>query len=125
MSSTASGYGDLREVRRRLNIPDTVDSSDAKIEDFINESDNYVNIQINLHATTPISNPDSELISLSSSLAAALFNYWQTPVKDRNLEGIKAWKLHIQEHIMAAYGRYSAAGLGGADLFGKTVGFKP
>ncbi len=125
MSSTASGYGSLRETRRRLNIPDTVDSSDTKIKDFINESDNYVNIQINLHATTPISNPDTELVSLASSLAASLFNYWQTPTKDRNLDGIKAWKQHIQEHIMAAYGRYNPTGLGGDALFGKTSGFKP
>ena len=125
MSSTASGYGSLAETRRRLNIPDTVDSSDEKIRDFINESDNYVNIQISLHATTPLTNPDSELVSLASSLAAALFNYWQTPTKDRNLDGIKAWKQHIQEHIMAAYGKYSASGLGGDALFGKTAGFKP
>ena len=125
MSSTASGYAGLQEVKRRLNIPDSVDTSDNKISDFINEADNYVNIQINLHAITPISNPDTELVSLSSSLAGALFNYWQTPIKERNLEGIKAWKQHIQEHILAAYGRYSASGLGGDALFGKTVGFKP
>ncbi len=125
MSSTASGYGSLREVRRRLNIPDTVDSSDTKIKDFINEADNYVNSQIKIHATTPISNPDAELISLSSSLAAAMFNFWQTPSKDQNLEGTETWRKYIQDHIMATYGRYNPTGLGGDALFGKTAGFKP
>ena len=78
-SNTQSGYGSLREVKKRLNIPDATKASDGKIQDQINEADNYVNNQINLHAQTPISNPDAELISLASSLAATLFNYWQTP----------------------------------------------
>jgi len=125
MSSVASGYGDLNEVKRRLNQTQLTDSSDTKIQEMINESDNYVNTQIGVHAVTPISNPDAELISLSSSLAATLFNYWQTPTKDRNLDSIKEWKKSITEHIMAAYGRKSAGQLGGQELFGKTSGFAP
>ena len=123
MSSTSqSGYADLREVKRRLNIPDLTTSSDLKIADQMQEADNYVNVQINLHAITPLSNPDPELVSLSSSLAATLFNYWQTPIKDRNLDGIKAWKQHIQDHILATYGRKNPNLLTGGDTFGKTTG---
>jgi len=126
MSSTSeSGYADLRETKRRLNIPDTVEASNPKIEDQMQEADNYVNTQIKLHATTPIENPDAELVSLSSSLAATFFNYWQTPIKDRNLDGIKSWKKAIQDHIQATYGRYNPTGLGGGVLFGKTRGFSP
>jgi len=123
MSSTSqSGYADLREVKRRLNIPDSVTASDLKIADQMQEADNYVNVQINLHAITPLSNPDPELVSLSSSLAASLFNYWQTPIKDRNLDAIKSWKQAIQDHILATYGRKNPNLLTGGDTFGKTTG---
>ena len=124
-SSIASGYADLRETKRRLNIPDTVDSSDAKIGDNMNDADNYVNTQFKLHATVPITNPDSELVSLASSYAATMFNYWQTPTKDRNLDGMTKWEKRIQDHIMAAYGKMNPTGLGGDALFGTTKGFKP
>ena len=124
MSSTSqSGYADLREVKRRLNIPDSVTASDLKIADQMQEADNYVNVQINLHAITPLSNPDPELVSISSSLAASLFNYWQTPIKDRNLDAIKSWKQAIQDHILATYGRKNPNLLTGGDTFGKTASY--
>ncbi len=125
MSSTEAGQiANLRETKRRLNIPDSVSSSNLKIQDYIQESDNYVNIQASPHTTTPITNPSPELVSLSSSLAAALFNYWQTPTKDRNLSGVTEWKKAIEKHIDGVYARKSASGLGGGNLFGKTSGFK-
>lgn len=126
MSSTTIGQvADLRETKRRLNIPDSDSDSDAKIQDFMQEADNFVNIQISPHDDIPITNPGPELVSLASSLAAAIFNYWQTPIKDRNLSGITEWKTFISNHIEAVYYKRSASGLGGGDLFGKTTGFKP
>ena len=126
MSSTTQGQiANLRETKRRLNIPDTDSDSDLKIQDYIQESDNYVNIQASPHTDTPLTNPSSELVSLASSLAAAIFNYWATPIKDRNLSGIQEWKKFIAENVNATYSRKSASGLGGRDLFGKTTGFKP
>lgn len=83
------------------------------------ESDGYINNQISLHAVTPVSNPDNELISLSSSLAAATYNYWQTPAKERTLDGIQQWERRIQEHIMAVYGKRNPTGLSGSK-FGKS-----
>ena len=125
MSSTQIGQvADLRETKRRLNLPDSVGTSDAKIQDFMQEADNYVNIQISPHATIPITNPGPELVSLASGLAATIFNYWQTPVKDRNLSGIQEWKKFVSDHINAVYARKSESGLGGGNLFGKTSGFK-
>ena len=122
-SESTSGYADLQEVKRRLNQSLTQTGPNEKISDNMREADNYVNTQINLHATTPITNPDPELVSMASSLAAASYNYWQTPIKDRNLSGIKEWKTAIQEHILAAYGRMNPTKLGGGQLFGTTVGF--
>ncbi len=125
MSSTQIGQvADLRETKRRLNIPDSISTSDAKIGDFMQEADNFVNIQISPHADIPITNPGPELVSLASGLAATIFNYWQTPIKDRNLSDIEEWKKFVAEHINAVYARKSASGLGGANLFGKTSGFK-
>jgi len=123
MSSTSqSGYATLREVKRRLNIPDSVTATDLKIGDQMQEADNYVNTQISIHELVPLTTPDAELISLSSSLAATLFNYWQTPIKDRNLDAIKSWKNAIQDHILANFGKKNPNLLTGGDTFGKTTG---
>ncbi len=124
-SISESGYASLKEVKRRVNVTDSVISGDAKIQDYMREADNYINVQINLHAVTPVVNPDPELVSLGSSLAASFYNYWQTPIKDRNLDPIKEWKKSVQEHVMTAYGKYNPSGLGGGEQFGKTQGFKP
>ncbi len=124
MSSESDvGYASLRETKRRLNQSDTQTGPNQKIADNMREADNYTNVQIDLHAETPISNPDPELVSMASSLAAAFYNYWQTPVKDRNLSGIKEWKQAIQDHILAAYGKLNPSRLGGGNLFGTTKGF--
>jgi len=125
-SETESGYASLRETKRRLNITDAIKSSQEKINDYMREADNYVNTQVGVHVPgVPVTNADAEIVSLASSLAAALFNYWQTPMKDRNLEAIKSWKNSIQDHIVAAYGKFNPSGLGGDQLFGKTKGFAP
>jgi len=123
-SSSDSGYADFKQVKKRLNQDLLVTAPDKKIHDMMQEADNYVNTQINLHALTPIKTPDPEIISLSTSLAATIYNYWQTPIKDRNLDGIKFWKLSIQDHILATYGRKNPNLLAGGDTFGTTTGFK-
>lgn len=112
-----SGYADLRMARQRLNLSDTQTMADEKIQTYMRESDNYVNTQIGLHAVTPISNPDDELRSLASALAAATYNYWVSPGKPS--EGIKEYKGRIQDHIMAKYGRKNPTGLS-ANSFVKT-----
>jgi hypothetical protein len=125
LTSTQIGkVADLREVKRRLNIPDSVGDSDLKIGDFMQEADNFVNIQISPHADIPIEKPGAELVSLASSLAAALYNYWQTPIKERNLSGITEWKKFVADHVNAVYGKRSQE-LGGGALFGSTKGFSP
>lgn len=125
MSATSdSGYADFQQVKKRLNQDLSVTAPDTKIHDMMQEADNYVNTQINLHALTPIDTADPEIISLSTSLAATIYNYWQTPIKDRNLDPIKFWKQSIQDHILATYGRKNPNLLAGGDTFGTTTGFK-
>ena len=122
-SESKSGYTDLQETKKRLNISDSLTASDEKIMSMGRETDNYINTQINLHAITPISNPDPEIVSMANSCTAAIFNYWQTPIKDRNLSGINEWKKSIQEHILAVYGRKNPNLLSGGTSFGSTTGF--
>lgn len=124
MSSESNvGYTDLTETKRRLNIPDLVTATDEKIMSMGRETDNYINTQINLHATTPIANPDPEIVSMANSCTAAIYNYWQTPIKDRNLSGINEWKKAIQQHILAVYGRKNPNLLSGGTTFSSTTGF--
>ncbi len=124
MSSESNvGYTDLTETKRRLNIPDLVTATDEKIMSMGRETDNYINTQINLHATTPIANPDPEIVSMANSCTAAIFNYWQTPIKERNLDGINEWKKAIQDHILAVYGRKNPNLLSGGTSFTSTTGF--
>ncbi len=122
-SESSGGYADLTECKRRLNIPESNTAPNQKISDNMREADNYINTQINLHAITPITDPDPELISMSSSLACTLYNYWQTPIKDRNLDAQNEWRKSIQDHILAVYGRKNPNLLTGGNTFGVTTGY--
>lgn len=122
-SESNSGYANLTECKRRLNIPESNTAPNQKIADNMREADNYVNTQVNLHAITPIINPDPEIISMASSLACTLYNYWQTPFKERNLDAQNEWRKAIQEHILAVYGRKNPNLLAGGKTFGTTTAF--
>ena len=74
------------------------------------DADSFVNVQAGVHEATPIKNPDKQLIALASGLAASLYNYWQTPAKDRTLEGIKQWEKRIGDHVRAVYGQEDITG---------------
>lgn len=112
-------YADLKQVKQRTNIPDTKSTHDEKLAGYMSEADGYINNQISLHATVPVANPDTELISRGSSLAASMYNYWVTPAKERTLDGINHWEQKIQDHILAVYGKRNPSGLTGTK-FGKT-----
>jgi len=122
-SESGPGYAELTETKRRLNLPASNTAPNEKIADNMREADNYVNTQIGLHAITPITQPDPEIVSMASSLAATLYNYWQTPIKDRNLDAQNEWKKAIQDHILAVFGRKNPNLLAGGTTFGTTTGF--
>lgn len=99
----------MRQVKQRLQISDSITAADEKIQAFMREADNYINTQIGLFATTPIANPDDELNMLSSSLAAVIYNYFQSP--QAPMEGIKEYKKAIGDHIRAVYVKETDTGL--------------
>jgi len=115
--STQIGYADLKQTKQRLNIPDTRSESNEKIETNMSDADAFINTQINVHAVAPVSPtaiPDKQLIALASGLAASLFNYWNTPAKDRTLDGIKQWEKRIGDYVKAVYGQEDITGHTGA-----------
>ncbi len=118
---TVQSYADLKQVKERLNIPQSNITSDEKIGTHMNEADAFVNVQFSIFEITPLSNPDPEVISMTSSLAAAFSNYWQTPAKDRTLDGIKEWKDAIAEHLKAVKGQKTRSDTSG-DTFSATKG---
>ena len=113
MSVTTTNYAQVSEVKQRLNIPDVNKDSDEKIGTQCRDADSFVNVQIGVHAVVHLTNPDPQLISLASGLAAALYNYWQTPAKDRTLEAVDKWEKRISDHLKAVYGQRDVSGTSG------------
>ena len=99
---SGSGFSELKQVKARANISDTVTQADAKIQFYMTEADDYVDTQVGVHTTTPITNPNKELIALASALAASLYNFWN---KQGDFEICKACKKAIQDHIVAQFAR--------------------
>ena len=111
--SVVTGFADLKSTKALLNIPDTVGNSDEKIKTHMRDADSFVTVQVGVHRDRPLTNPDDQLISLASGLAASLYNYWQTPAKDRTLDGIQQWEKRIGAHVKAFYGQKDVSGTSG------------
>ena len=73
--------------------------------------------------------PNPELVSLTSVLAAAEYNYWTSPQKTDTLkDAITHAENRIQDHIMATFGRKNPTLLAGGNVFnltGKITGRSP
>ena len=93
----------------RLQIADSILTADEKIQGFMREADDYINTQLSPFTVTPIQNPDDELKMLGSSLAAAFYNYWQSP--QGVMDAIKDWKKAIQGHVKANFFKATEDGL--------------
>lgn len=122
MSSTPiQTHADLVETKGFLNIPNSATDSDARVTTAMHMADNYLNNQIQLHEIVPIISPDPELVSLASALAAAQYNYFQSPQKTDLMKDIKSWETRVQDHILANYAKKNPTGLAGGKTFGKTA----
>lgn len=121
MSSTPDQtFSDLDETKDYLNIARSNDDSNEKIQTARNAADNYTVSQNRLHATIPLNDPDPELTSLASQLAASYFNQFQNPMKQEVAQITIITKKALQDYIMATYGRKNPGGLSGAETFGVT-----
>ena len=121
MSSTPNQtFSDINETKDYLNIARSNSDSDNKINTARNAADNYTANQIRLHASIPLGNPDPELTSLASQLAASYFNQFQNPMKAEMMEMVRQTKQAMQDYIMETYGLKNPSGLSGAQTFGVT-----
>ena len=121
MSAPTQTHATLTEVKRRVNTNISDTTLDDKLQIHLNSADNYTNTQIALHAVIPIVNPNPELVSLTSVLAAAEYNYWTSPQKtDALKDAITHAESRIQDHIMAAFGRKNPTLLAGGKVFNLT-----
>lgn len=111
-------YAQLKQTKTRLGLSDSENDSDEFINDMMVEADNYVNIQLQpFEETLPLPNPDEELKTLASSLAAAMFNYWNPASKEKSIDAVTKWEKKIEAHIQATYAKRSAGGLAQKDNF--------
>ena len=124
MSSTPDQqFSNLNETKDFLNIARSDNDSNSKIESAQNAADNYVANQIRLHADIPLTDPDPELTSMASLLAASFFNQFQNPRKAEMAKATEQQKQSMQDYVMVTYGRKNPSGLSGADTFGVTNAF--
>jgi hypothetical protein len=114
-------FSNLDETKDYLNIARSNDDSNEKIQTARNAADNYTATQIRLHATIPLNDPDPELTSLASQLAASYFNQFQNPMKQEVTQVTIITKQAVQDYILATYGRKNPGGLSGAETFGITA----
>ena len=121
MSTPDQTFSTLNETKDFLNIARSNDNSNIRINTARNSADNYVVNQNRLHGTIPITDPDPELSSLASQLAAALFNQFQNPIKSELRETVIQVKQAIQDYILETFGLKNPSGLSGADTFGVTT----
>lgn len=120
MSTPTQAFANLTEIKRFLNIPPSNTTADAKIGISQNMSDNYLDTQINLHELIPLSPTPPSLVSLASALAAAYYNYWQSPDKTNLKSDVTLWEKNVQDYIMANYAKKNPTGLSGGTPFGVT-----
>lgn len=113
-----ASYYSLRGIKHKLQIDEEEEDQDNYLNELGGEADKYIDKQISLHATTPISNPDEELRGLADKHAAAEYIMWNSPNHSRSL--YTEARQDIQDHIMAAYGQKNPTGLGDDSSFGKT-----
>jgi hypothetical protein len=115
-------FSTLNETKDYLNIARSNDDSNNKINTARNAADNYTANQIRLHATIPQVDPDPELSSLASQLAATYFNQFQNPMKTELRELVLSTKQALQDYIKETYGLENPSGLSGDKTFGITSG---
>jgi len=121
MSTPVQVFSNLDETKRFLNITILNTSADVKIGVSQNMADNYANTQIDLHELVPLDSVPPVLVSYGSALAAAYYNYWQSPDKTKLVGDVKLWEGKVQDYIMANYSKKNPSGLAGGKVFGVTA----
>lgn len=103
-------YYDLQEIKNKLHIDKT--NQDVYLGDLGREADEYIRLQVSLHATSPVAvGTDKELKALANKHAAAEYLMWNSPTHPRGL--YDSARKDIQDYIMTNYGKKNPNGVSG------------
>jgi len=94
-------YGTSDIVKRRLGIDTSITDVDSAIDDYLEEADEFINTRVKLMKGTQPDTSDAELLALGSSLAAALYTYWNSSKKD--IKPVEHFKQSIVDHLKVEY----------------------
>lgn len=94
-------YGTLNGVKGKLNQNTGETSNDTVLAEYQEEADEFINTRVKLMNGSAAVLTDQELDPLANGLAAALYNYWTSPVKD--LKGTQYYEQKIIDFLKAKY----------------------
>ena len=101
-------YYSIDTIKLKVGI-DTGDSTqDNKLNKLGEDADAYINLQVSIHATTPLAFPDKELNGLATKLACGEYIMWNSPDHPRALYDDA--RKDVQAYIKAKYGQTSEGG---------------
>ena len=112
-------YYQLDDIKGKLHIDVGDSTQDTYLNKLGEEADAYLNLQISIHATTPLAFPDKELNALSTKLACAEYLMWNSPDQPQML--YTGCRKDCQSFIKAKYGQTSEGGTT-ANTFSKNGG---
>jgi len=94
-------YGTLNGVKGKLNQNTGENSNDTVLAAYQEEADEFINTRVTLMNGSAAVLTDQELDPLADGLAAALYNYWTSPIKD--LAGVKMYKQSIIDFLKVKF----------------------
>jgi len=109
-------YYNLQEIKNKLHIDKT--NQDVYLGGLGGEADDYIRLQISIHATSPVPvGTDKELQALANKHAAGEYLMWNSPTHPRAM--YDSARKDIQDHIKTQYGKMNPSGTTG-NTFRKT-----
>jgi len=94
-------YGTLNGVKGKLNQNTGETSNDTVLAAYQEEADEFINTRVKLMNGSAAVLTDQELDPLADGLAASLYNYWTSPVKD--IKGVQYYEQKIINFLKAKY----------------------
>ncbi len=119
------GYYSLANIKGILNLDSTAHEEDEQVKRYANDADDFINTQLGVFTTTPLSTPDDQIRRFSERLAAAWYIYWTSP--SHPMQGVYDTKKEISEYIVANY-KKEAGGMTKttySKTSSKVTGFEP
>jgi hypothetical protein len=109
-------YFNVGNIKGILNLDSLAHEEDEQITRYGRDADDFINTQLGVFTSTPLSTPDDQTRRFSERLAAAWYVFWNSP--SHPMQGVYDTKKEISEYIVSQY-KKEAAGLS-KDTYVKT-----